>query len=94
MEPERSDLIDARELPRTISLPTRPVAPITAVVIVSPFTKARSVRKRQYLVCVCARAREVLSAGTSRRGDNAFRVQTVLCVYAGRDRLMLTSARI
>jgi hypothetical protein len=37
---------------------------------------------------------EVLSAGTSRRGDNAFRVQTVLCVYAGRDRLMLTSARI
>jgi hypothetical protein len=28
--------------PRTISLPTRPVAPITAEVIVSPFGKARS----------------------------------------------------
>jgi len=32
--------------PRTIWLPTRPVAPITAVVIVSPSGKARSVRGR------------------------------------------------
>jgi hypothetical protein len=32
--------------PRTISLPTRPVAPITAVVIVSPSGKALSVRGR------------------------------------------------